>query len=74
MVHVYGKPQCVQCDYTKKRLDKVDVPYEYHDITADEQARKVVEASGKQQLPLVVAGDQQWHGLRPDMIKALADA
>lgn len=72
MVQVYGKPQCVQCEYTKKRLDAADIPYEYHDITAEPEAMKVVEQTGKLQLPLVIAGDQTWHGLSPDRIAALS--
>ena len=71
MVHVYGKPDCVQCKYTNKKLEAEGLQYEYHDITADEQARQIVEESGKAQLPYVVAGDQSWHGLSPDKIKSL---
>lgn len=74
MVRVYGKPQCVQCEYTKKRLDAADIPYEYHDITEEPEAKKVVEQTGRLTLPLVVAGDQSWHGLSPDRIQALASA
>jgi glutaredoxin-like protein NrdH len=71
MVHVYGKPGCVQCKFTNQKLENENIPYEYHDIDADEQARKIVEMSEKRQLPLVVAGDLQWHGFSPDRIKSL---
>lgn len=71
MVQVYGKPDCVQCKYTTKKLEEAEVPYEYRDITVDAAARKVVEQSGKLQLPYVVAGEQSWHGLSPDKIKSL---
>jgi glutaredoxin-like protein NrdH len=71
MVRVYGKPQCVQCEYTKKKLDEKKIPYVYHDITAEPEARKLVEQTGMLQLPLVVAGEQSWHGLSPDKINAL---
>lgn len=71
MVHVYGKPECNQCKFTNKALEKNGIPYEYHDITVEPEARAIVEQSGKLLLPLVVAGDQSWHGLSPDKIKAL---
>ena len=71
-VEVYGKPGCVQCKYTNKMLEKEGHEVRYHDITADEQARQIVEQSGKTALPLVVAGDQTWNGMSPDRIKALA--
>ena len=73
-VEVYGKPGCVQCEYTDKLLKKEGHEVHYHDITADDQARQIVEQSGKTQLPLVVAGDQAWHGMSPDRIRALAAA
>lgn len=71
-VDVYGKPGCVQCEHTNKRLKKEGHEVRYHDITKDEEARKVVEQSGKLQLPLVVAGDKCWHGMSPDKIKSLS--
>lgn len=72
MVQVYGKPQCVQCEYTQKRLEKDHIPYEYHDITAEPEAKKIVEQSGKMQLPLVIADGESWHGLKVDRIAALS--
>lgn len=74
MVLVYGKPECVQCIYTVKQLVEKDIPYEYHDIIAEEDARRVVLESGKTQLPFVVAGPDSWHGFYPDRIKALVSA
>jgi glutaredoxin-like protein NrdH len=75
MVRVYGKEECIQCSWTKKRLEKHNIPYVYHDIEADEQARKVVEEVGRLQLPLVVARldtkTQSWNGFSPDKIDAL---
>ena len=72
MVHVYGKPGCVQCKFTNQALERNNIPYEYHDITVEPEGEAIVRASGRLELPLVVAGDRQWHGLRPDHIKSLA--
>ena len=73
-VDVYGKPGCVQCKYTKKKLEEDGHEVRYHDIMEDQEARHVVEESGQLALPLVVAGDKSWHGFSPDRIKALATA
>jgi glutaredoxin-like protein NrdH len=72
VVQVYGKEECVQCKYTVKKLDENGIPYQYHDITKDDKARKIVEQSGRTQLPYVVPSEtDSWHGFRPDHIKAL---
>ena len=34
-VTVYSKPMCVQCDATKRALDKAGLPYDTVDITED---------------------------------------
>lgn len=75
-VDVYGKPGCIQCLYTNKLLEKDGHEVHYHDITTDDIARQVVEGSGYDQLPFVVADindqDKMWHGFKIDKIKALA--
>lgn len=73
-VTVYTKPACVQCTATKKALDKAGIDYNLVDITADDDARDYVIALGHQAAPVVVTGDENWSGFRPDRIKALATA
>lgn len=71
-ITVYGKPDCVQCEYTTKELKRKHLPYTYFDVTEDEVARKVVLDSGKTQLPMVVVeGREPWFGFRPQMIRDL---
>jgi glutaredoxin len=71
VVEVYGAPDCVQCKYTVKKLAENGIEHRYYDVTVNSTARRVVEQTGKTQLPYVVAGDQSWHGMSPDRIKAL---
>lgn len=71
IVHVYGKPGCIQCKYTSKELDKNHIPHEYHDITLNKADMKIVQKSGRLELPFVVAGEDEWHGFRIDKIRAL---
>lgn len=72
-VQVYSKPGCVQCEYTEKKLDELHIPHSTIDVTHDPAAYSAVMASGHLQMPMVVAGDQTWHGFHIDKIKAIAD-
>lgn len=77
-ITVYTKPDCSQCEQTKKQLDRKGLEYTVIDVTKDAKARKVVEDSGIMLMPMVVAknhpkrGDVTvWHGFRYDQIKGL---
>lgn len=72
MVVVYTLPSCVQCESTKKLLNKNDIAYEVVDLSQDEAAMDMVKTLGYQSAPVVVAGDKHWSGFRPDMISSLA--
>ncbi len=41
-ITVYTKPNCDQCDATKRRLDKHGLQYRIVDITEDDTARRFV--------------------------------
>lgn len=71
-ITVYTKPACVQCNATKKALDRVGLEYDLVDISADEEARDYVMALGYVQAPVVEANGEHWSGFRPDRIKGLA--
>jgi glutaredoxin-like protein NrdH len=73
-VTVYTLPSCVQCDSTKKFLDRNEVEYNVVDMSQDETALELVKALGYQAAPVVIAGDDHWSGFRPDMIAKLAAA
>lgn len=72
MTVVYTKPSCVQCEQTKKLLDKNGVEYSTVDITQDQEAFEMLIAKGFQAAPVVISGDQSWAGFQPDKINALA--
>ena len=69
---VYGRPECYGCKLTLKVMDTEGIAYNYVDITQSEVAHQEVKnlAVGTQ-LPLVVAGEQQWQGFSPDKIRGL---
>lgn len=70
-ITVYAKPQCVQCDATKRDLSSRKIDYETVDLTQDADALARIKTMGYAQAPVVVAGDDHWSGFRPDKIKAL---
>ncbi len=73
-ITVYTKPACVQCNATKKALDKAGLAYELVDITLDNEARDFVMALGYVAAPVVIADGEHWSGFRPERIKQLAQA
>lgn len=73
-ITVYSKPRCVQCDATKRALDKQGLEYTEVDMTMDPSALEFAKSLGYAQAPVVVAGDEHWSGYRPDKIKLVATA
>jgi glutaredoxin-like protein NrdH len=77
-ITVYTKPNCDQCDATKRRLDKHGLQYRIVDITEDDTARHFVASElGYLQAPVVVVdrsdGDREdWSGFRIGRLDALA--
>ncbi len=73
-VVLYGRANCVQCTATGRKMKAMGVAYTYKDVDDPEAAReaeRVADRLGARQLPLVVAGDKEWVGYRPDLIERL---
>lgn len=70
-ITVYTKPACMQCNATKKALDRAGLDYTLVDISLDEEARDYVLALGYLQAPVVEVGGEHWSGFRPERIRAL---
>ena len=71
-ITAYGKPVCVECNATFRRLDRAGIEQ------ADATSPKILclmrhTNSGEYvQAPVVVTGDTHFSGFRPDRLKALA--
>lgn len=69
---LYTKPSCVQCDATKRDLNKKGIEYTSVDISADETALNYVKSLGHLQAPVLVLDTPtqpvHWSGYRPDLI------
>lgn len=73
-ITVYTKPMCVQCDATKRALNKAGLAYTTVDISEDADALAKVKSMGFMQAPVVTTVNDAWAGFRPDKIKALTVA
>lgn len=72
-IRVYTKPQCVQCDSTKRYFDKHGIRYEEVDLTQDAISMSMVEELGYSQAPVVYLeskkiGVKHWSGFRHDRL------
>ena len=70
-VTVYTKPACPQCDMTKRELTKLGIEFTAVPMEADADAHAQAMSYGHRSAPVVVAGEQNWGGFRPDMIRGL---
>jgi glutaredoxin-like protein NrdH len=72
MTTVYTKPNCVQCDATKRYLDKAGIEYDTVDITKDPEALDLILSMGFQAAPVVISDAGNWSGFIPDKLNLLA--
>lgn len=72
-VTVYTKPSCVQCDQTKRFLDKTGVKYDTIDITEDQAALDKILAMGFKAAPVVITDNDSWAGFNPAKLNKLAE-
>lgn len=76
-VTLYTKPQCVQCEQTKKYLNLKDVPFSTVDITEDNEALEMVLGLGFKSAPVVIVTgdslDDSWSGFRLDKLAKLSE-
>ncbi|WP_032386837.1 glutaredoxin family protein [Rhodococcoides fascians] len=73
-ITVYTKPECNNCDQTKRRLSKHGIEYTTVDVTEDAAAREfVTDGLGYRQMPVVVVDENtHWSGFRIDALDKLA--
>lgn len=72
-VLVYVKPQCVQCDQTKRILDREGIEYSTVDITQDSDALEKLLSMGFKSAPVVITEQESWAGFNPDKINKLVE-
>jgi glutaredoxin-like protein NrdH len=71
MTIVYTKPNCVQCDATKRWLDNHGIEYSTVDIEQDQEAFDKIVALGFRAAPVVESDAGSWSGFNPDKLSLL---
>jgi len=72
MVTIYTKNNCVQCDATKRMMDKLGVEYETVNISDYPEELDKLIALGYRAAPVVITDNDSWAGFQPDRITGLA--
>ncbi len=73
-VTVYSKPNCMQCNFTKKWLKERNIPYTELNVKEDEDALSKIKEMGYQAVPVIVTETEKWYGFQPDKLaKLLSD-
>ncbi|MGT2681852.1 glutaredoxin-like protein NrdH [Streptococcus porci] len=70
-ITVYSKHNCMQCNMTKKFLEKAGADFE--EINIDEQPEKIdyVKSLGFTAAPVIEAGDLVFSGFQPAKLKEI---
>ena len=71
MVKVYTNPNCVQCEQTKKFLDKAAIEYEVIDLSTDPESTKRFIEMGFRSAPIVETPHDIWSGFKYDKLRSL---
>lgn len=70
-VIVYSKPNCPQCDLTKRDMDILGIEYSTIDITQQQDQLERLISLGHRTAPVVETDQEIWSGYKQDKIKHL---
>lgn len=70
-VTVYTLPVCVQCNQTKRLMDRLGIRYVEVELTAEKAEE--FKAQGFSAAPIVTTDVKIWSGFRMSKIQSLAD-
>ena len=72
MLKIFTTPACVQCETTKRYLDRQGVDYEVIDLATNVDAMEEIKEKGFTQAPVVMTDNDMWSGFRLDKLKRFA--
>lgn len=70
-ITVYSKPNCPQCDLTKRDMDILGIEYEIIDISLQQDQLERLAGLGFRSAPVVETDRDVWSGYQQDKIKEL---
>ncbi len=71
MVIVYSLPNCVQCDTTKRVLNRKEIEFTEINLSENEEAMQHVRDLGYTAAPVVEVGNRHWSGFRSELLNAI---
>lgn len=71
-VTVYTRPGCVQCDATKRQLQRSGVAFRMVNVESDPSLVERLKDWGFRSLPVVDTGTDRWAGFQPAKLKDLS--
>ena len=71
MIKLYSKPNCPQCNATKRALKNKGIFFEEIDLTKDQESLDKLVQMGYKSAPIVEYANEIWSGYQPDRIAAL---
>lgn len=66
-------PTCVQCNQTKKMMDRLGINYTEVDLRDNPEIAEKFKAEGHLSAPIVTTDIKTWSGFRHSKITSLAD-
>ena len=73
MIKVWSNENCVQCDQTKRFLDKVGIPYLELSLANNPEDTQRFLDMGFRSAPIVETEDDTWSGFKIDKLNKLAE-
>ena len=73
MITIYSKPNCVQCEYSKKYLNDKGVEFKEINVFEDEEALKMLRDAGYAHMPVVDIDGEKHTGFHPDILAKAGD-
>lgn len=70
-ITIYAKPNCPQCELTKRDMDILGLEYRTIDLTQVDSLAAQFAARGFRSAPIVETDSGMWSGYDQDKIKAL---
>jgi glutaredoxin-like protein NrdH len=71
-ITVWTKPNCVQCDMTKKSMTKLGIEFQEKSLEEHPLVMGMFKDQGFMSAPIVTTDTKTWSGFRLDKIKSLA--
>ena len=68
MVTIYSKPNCKQCEFSKKYLNDKGIEFKEINVFEDNEALTMLRDQGYAQLPVVDIDGEFHTGFRPDVL------